>query len=287
MSAPIPLQIWKATEAPDLRKFGKIVISTSAGKDSMVAMLETHAAAHAAGVADRLVAVHADLGEAEWPGTKELAEAQAARLGIRFEVVTTGTELLDHILQRGMWPDSLRRYCTSDKKRAPIRTLYTRLADDLLAERGYKPRQRLKKGEAPAELLAVMGLRAEESPKRAKRKPLEVNTSASSGRRRVTDWLAVHGWTEERVWARIASSPLSDLIHPAYEFVGRLSCTFCIFAPFDVLVTAGIQRPDLLAKYAAAEAEMGHTFRTDFSLADVVAAIARGEKGKRVNSWRM
>jgi len=44
------------------------------------------ALAKEAGVMDRLVAVHCDLGRVEWQGTRELAEAQTKHRGIRFEV---------------------------------------------------------------------------------------------------------------------------------------------------------------------------------------------------------
>ena len=40
------------------------------------------------GVLDRLTVGHADLGRVEWPGTWQLAEDQAARYGLRFELVT-------------------------------------------------------------------------------------------------------------------------------------------------------------------------------------------------------
>ena len=58
----------------DLRSYDWIVINSSAGKDSQ-AMLDyvTHLA-RIAGVEDRIIVVHADLGRVEWKGTKELFE---------------------------------------------------------------------------------------------------------------------------------------------------------------------------------------------------------------------
>ena len=67
------------TPTPDLTTYDLILVNTSAGKDSQASMDVVFHAAREAGVANRLVAVHADLGERiEWPGTKELAAEHAA-----------------------------------------------------------------------------------------------------------------------------------------------------------------------------------------------------------------
>lgn len=50
-----------------------IVISSSGGKDSQAMLAHVHAQAVLQGVEDRLVVVHADLGDMEWPGTKACA----------------------------------------------------------------------------------------------------------------------------------------------------------------------------------------------------------------------
>jgi 3'-phosphoadenosine 5'-phosphosulfate sulfotransferase (PAPS reductase)/FAD synthetase len=72
---------------PDLASYDWIVVASSGGKDSQ-AMLDLVAErAAAAGVAHRVVVVHADLGRVEWAGTRELAERQAAHYAVRFEVV--------------------------------------------------------------------------------------------------------------------------------------------------------------------------------------------------------
>ena len=62
------------------------------------------------------------------PGPRELAAEHAAHYGLRHEVVyreivtedgdRVQQTLSEHIEERGMWPDSARRYCTSNMKRA-------------------------------------------------------------------------------------------------------------------------------------------------------------------------
>lgn len=71
-----------------LENYDWIVVSTSGGKDSQTMLRRVVALAEAAGVKDRVVAVHADMGQVEWPGVPELAAEQAAHYGVRFEVVS-------------------------------------------------------------------------------------------------------------------------------------------------------------------------------------------------------
>ena len=51
---------------PDLAAFDLIILNTSAGKDSQAMIDLVAGQAAIAGVADRLVAIHADLGRVEW-----------------------------------------------------------------------------------------------------------------------------------------------------------------------------------------------------------------------------
>jgi len=76
--------------------------------------------------------------------------------------------------------------------------------------------------------------------------------------------------------------------HYAYDKgMPRLSCCFCIFAPKDALVIAGRENPELLAEYVQVEAEIGHTFRKGFKIAEVQDAIAAGYQPKNVQNWVM
>ncbi len=184
-------------------------------------------------------------------------------------------DLLDHIAQRGMFPSPSARFCTSDMKRGPVMTLFTRLA----------ARTR-EQGIPVCRILNCLGMRAEESPARAKRPPLAANALASNGRRWVDDWLPLHAWTKEEVWQRIRASGVP--YHPAYDLgMPRLSCCFCIFSPRSALLLAGRHNPELLDEYVRVERAIGHRFRQDLSLAEVQQALARGEQPGRVPDWPM
>ena len=68
-----------------------------------------------------LLAVHAPLGEVEWPGTIEHIEATIPDgVPLVLAPVASGKTLLDRIEERGRFPSASVRWCTSDFKRSPI-----------------------------------------------------------------------------------------------------------------------------------------------------------------------
>lgn len=261
--------------APDLATFDVILIASSGGKDSQAMLDHVAELARAAGVLDRVTVLHNDLGEVEWPGTAELAAEQAAHYGVRYEMRHREQRLLEQIEARHAklqsegrdapaWPSANARYCTSDQKRAPGRKLITELVAELELNRR-------------ARVLYCLGMRAEESPGRARRPVLTVDQGASSGVREVTVWLPIHAWTAEQVWDRIRASGVRH--HWAYdEGMSRLSCSFCVLASREDLVCAARLRPALAARYAEMENRFGHSFKADLSMAEVIAAADRGAR---------
>lgn len=262
-----------------LKNYQIILVSTSGGKDSQAMLSALHSACVALGIQDRMIAVHADLGSVEWEGTHALAREQASRLGVRFEIVSrlgkiaekggkvyrqgeTFGDLLDYVGRRGAWPDNKNRFCTSDFKRAPIRSFTTRIA------REYRDQHPDHVG--PVRVLDCQGLRAGESKSRAEKASF-VNQRTS--RNLVVDtYLPIKSWTEEQVWEEIKESGLPH--HRAYDLgMTRLSCVFCVFAPKKALRIAGYENPDLLDRYVAVEEATGHLFRQDTSLAEVRASL--------------
>ena len=246
-------------QTPDLTSYDVILVNTSAGKDSQAMLDYVAELARAAGVEDRIVAVHCDLGRVEWQGTMELAEEQVAQYGYRFEVVRRELgDLLDQIEARGMFPSNNARYCTSDHKTAQVKKLITKLT----AERAHLGRQ--------VRILNCLGIRAAESPARAKKAAFEHEASASNGRRHVDRWLPIFGWCTEQVWDRIRAAGTRH--HPAYDLgMTRLSCCFCVLASKgDLLISVKANR-ELADEYAAVEVRIGHRFTQDLSMAELIA----------------
>lgn len=261
--------------ALSLRQFDRIVINSSAGKDSQAMTDYVCALAREQGVLDRVVMVHADLGRVEWKGTRELAEEHARHYGIKFVVVRREKgDLLQQVRERKMWPDNKNRYCTSDQKRDQVAKFHTKSVADL----------RIK--DRPARILNCMGFRLDESPARAKKKPFALDERASNGKRSIYNWLPIHTWTVDQVWSTIKVSGVR--YHAAYDHgMPRLSCCFCVFAPKAALMIAGKHNPELLAEYVQVEQEIGHTFRNGFKIAEVQDALARGEEPGDARSWTM
>lgn len=260
------------TPGPDLTDYDIILVNSSAGKDSQATLDVAVEAARSAGVLNRLVVVHADLGESEWPGARELAAEHAGHYGLRFEVVARRTAngtvdtILDRVAQRGMWPDARRRWCTSDSKRGPVRTLMTRLVAELRDSEAVVGR--------PVRLLNVLGMRAQESCDRRNAVPFRHDRPASNGRRHVDEWRPIHSWTVEQVWARIAQAGTRP--HPAYAAgMSRLSCRFCVLASRADLVCSARLNPEFADRHAAVERQTGHRFRNDLSMAEIVAEARR------------
>ncbi len=268
---------------PQLADYDYVVVNTSSGKDSQTILLQTVTKAQREGFPkDHILCAHADLGRMEWPGTVELARQQAQIHGVSFTAIARPQgDLLTHIRERGMWPSSKARYCTSDHKRGQIRKVFTQAVSRIQARwrSEGKPQRQVR-------ILNIMGMRAEESPARAKLQPFAHDAAASNGKRHVDTWLAIHDWKLPDVWKSIKASNVP--FHKAYSLgMPRLSCVFCIFSPPAALMIAGRHNPELLADYVAAETAMGHTFRKDFPIASVQQAIARGEDWGAASDWVM
>jgi 3'-phosphoadenosine 5'-phosphosulfate sulfotransferase (PAPS reductase)/FAD synthetase len=148
----------------------------------------------------------------------------------------------------------------------------TRLVDELALGR-------------PARILNVFGLRAEESPARARKPAFAPEPAASTKTTRHVDrWLRIHDWTTAEVWARIADAGTRP--HPAYaQGMPRLSCSFCVLASWPALVRAAQLRPGLAAEYARVEVRIGHRFRNDLTMAEVIDHARRAPRTGPIPGW--
>jgi 3'-phosphoadenosine 5'-phosphosulfate sulfotransferase (PAPS reductase)/FAD synthetase len=290
------------TSEIDLTVFDIILVNTSGGKDSQTCMRKVVHMAFAQGVLDRVVAVHADLPDVEWEGVPELAALQSAHYGLRFERTTRHQNtLLDHVVElhderkakgedKVPWPDKKNRWCTSDHKRGPIRRVMTALVHerqragklDNAENVTFNGRRRKHR---PARLLNCMGLRAQESADRAAKAPFAYDERASGKGtvKQVWNWLPIHDWTEDEVWADIRSSGVPH--HFAYDLgMPRLSCCFCIFSGRDALILAAQHNKALARRYAAVEAYTGYTMKKGLPFTEIIAA-AETETIVSVRNW--
>ncbi|EPH46909.1 phosphoadenosine phosphosulfate reductase family protein [Streptomyces aurantiacus] len=266
--ADTPLEMMDAAHA--------ILVQSSAGKDSLVMLHRIATWAEKAGCLHKVVVIHIDLGEeSEWPGVRELAQRQAERYGLRFHVLHAEGGLLGLVEKRGMWPDAARRLCTATLKRDVANKLLRQIA----AELGL---------DAQAVILNCMGIRAAESPARSKKQRLAIDMRTSANSRLVLTWHPIFEVTDRDIWQEIATRALE--YHPVYDaLIPRLSCVFCVLAPFAVLVRAarlcwalGLPLP---ARYRDLEAKIGHRFKQSHSLAEVYGEAERLEREEGPLVW--
>lgn len=231
-------------ELPDqireMRDAGALfAVNHSAGKDSQAMLLRLRAL----GIPDdQMVVVHADLGEVEWPGN--LAHIEANSFGLPLIVAEPKTGFFDMVERRGMFPSAAQRQCTSDLKRGPIERELRRYLKE-------NPR-------FGGRLVNCMGMRAAESPARAKKSALQRSARNSKAGREWWDWLPIHEMSTEAVFETIAEAGQAP--HPAYALgMTRLSCCFCILASASDLKISAEANPELYARYCETEERLGHT----------------------------
>ena len=269
-----------------LANYDWIVVNSSGGKDSQAMLHEVCRLAKELGILHRVVVVHADLGQVEWEGTKELAQKQAEFYGVRFMIVGRKQgDLLDHVLDRSQklksagktaspWPSSTARWCTSDHKRAQVGTVITALSREVITPIDGR---RIR-------VLNCMGLRSAESSARSKKMPFLLNWSLTTKRRVVHNYFPVFDWGVEKVWETIRQSgaPYS----PVYDLgMPRLSCCFCVFMPKNALMLAGKHNPELLTRYVEVEKTVGSHFRLGLPIVEIKEALERGEEPGEITSW--
>jgi 3'-phosphoadenosine 5'-phosphosulfate sulfotransferase (PAPS reductase)/FAD synthetase len=179
----------------------------------------------------------------------EHAETQATEAGVPFVVARARRTLLEmvedrHASRPGVpsFPSASNRQCTSDLKRGPIMREVRRYA----VANGHRI------------VVNCMGLRAQESPGRAKAETWARNARGSVAGREWFDWLPIHPLTTDEVFGIIADAGQEP--HPAYgQGNQRLSCVFCILTSAADARNGAIRRPELFERYVELERRTGYT----------------------------
>lgn len=220
------------------------VANHSGGKDSQAQLIRLLERVPA----KQMIVVHASLGPMEWPGAMELARDQAAAAGLPFIIAEAKKTLLEMVERRfesrpevPSWPSASTRQCTSDLKRGPIQREVRRYAK----ANGFKL------------IVNCLGLRAQESPGRAKRKEFS-QMGISNSVNTWYEWLPVHDLSIDEIFDVIKQAGQQP--HYAYSIGNsRLSCVFCILANKADLKNGATHRPELLQQYDALERKTGYT----------------------------
>ncbi|MER5638271.1 phosphoadenosine phosphosulfate reductase family protein [Kitasatospora sp. NPDC002227] len=262
-----------------------LALLSSGGKDSSVMKHVVCTGAEAAGALHKAVVIYNSLGTTdsgepiEWPGTMDLIHRQSARYGVPV-IVTERPQggLFQQLVQeRGKFPSSSARWCTSDQKTSQGMKVVTALVDQ-------------HRREYPGEHVIVyycLGLRAAESSGRARKPEFMVDRAASNSRRTVIRWNPVLEYSDRQIWETIRDHRIE--YHRAYDLgAGRLSCRLCVLATEGDLVLAAGLSPRLTDDYVEAEETTGHSFKHGLSVADIRAKAGparTGRRAKRRRAW--
>ncbi len=218
-----------------IRAGALVAVNHSGGKDSQsMTILLSRIVPRA-----QLVAVHAPPRGVGWEGAGPHAAAP-----LIMAPVSSGKTLLDRVEERGMWPSSQARWCTSDFKRTPIERELRRYLN-------LNPRFGNR-------LVNCLGIRRDESAARAKRVAWRRNQRLSVAGREAFDWLPIFDLSTEDVFLVIRAAGQTP--HWAYAAgMSRLSCSFCIMASRADLRRAAELHPKLYRQYVEIERRIGHT----------------------------
>lgn len=256
-----------------------IVFNLSGGKDSSAAMAAVNLFLDLVGhPRERRMAIHADLGRAEWATTPETVQRIAAEAGMPLTVVRRAAgDLVDRWIQRfesgkrryaaletynliGPWSSASLRFCQSEMKAAVIGPAVARM----------------HQGE---QIISVLGLRRDESHNRASIPIAKADERyAKAGNRHGTTmmtWHPIADWTSSDVFH--AHRMLGILLHEAYSTWGssRLSCRYCIFASLQDLEAsaAAPSNAEVYRELVGIEARSTFPFQPTRWLADVAPRL--------------
>lgn len=216
-----------------------IFVNHSGGKDSQ-AML-----AHLVklGLGDKIVVVHADLGEMEWEPMHGFIERNA--FGKEVHVVKPKLSFFELCRKYARLPSGVARFCTDQLKTKPIGEWIQKYC----AERGI------------TKAINAIGIRAEESPARAKKEPFKLSkVSRKKQNLTVHEWFPIFDFKLSNVWLSIKEANQSP--HEIYsKGFSRLSCVFCVFGRINEHQMAAKMRPELYQKMVVLEKELGRSIR--------------------------
>ncbi|MDE1915918.1 MAG: phosphoadenosine phosphosulfate reductase family protein [Sphingomonadales bacterium] len=270
----------------------------SGGKDSTACAFAATAMLDQLGhPRSRRVAIHADLGRAEWRSTPSTVAAVAERLGLPLIVVRRRAgdmvarweqrfangcrryEDLELYQMIGPWSSASLRFCTSELKAQVI---------------GPELARRYR-GET---IVSVIGLRRSESTARhntpISRLDDRFAKPGNAAKTRMISWHPLVNWSTDDVFACHDRHDLP--LHEAYRCHGstRLSCAFCVLASGADLAAAtrATGNHELYQHLVAMEAASTFSFQPRRWLADVAPrllapslrrdiAVAKGEAAER------
>lgn len=257
-----------------LRAGAWVIFNLSGGKDCGAVSAMTNVYLDSIGhPRDRRLAIHADLGRAEWQSTPAQVQAQANALGLRLVVVSANSgDLVSRFENRwerglndyadlklynlrGPWSSPSLKFCQSEKK---IQVMGPHLAREL-------------RGQI---IINVVGIRREESHGRKNAEVAKLDTRfAKPGNRAGTTMMLWHPGVDLKTAEVFAANERHGI--PLAEGYARgstrWSCAYCVMASEnDLTVSASVEGNHWVYRhYVAMEASSTFSFQAGRWLGDV------------------
>jgi 3'-phosphoadenosine 5'-phosphosulfate sulfotransferase (PAPS reductase)/FAD synthetase len=250
-----------------------VAFGVSGGKDSTALVLATNEYLNDIGHQGPRVLIHSDLGRVEWAESLPQCERLAKQVGLELIVVRRASGgMMERWLTR--WANNVARYANLEcvKLILPWSTASMRFCTSEL-KTAIICRELVKRF-PHSTIISAAGIRADESPNRAKAEICKPQNKLTSVAHTTTglDWLPIHAWTLDDVWA--IHDRYGFPRHMAYQTNSRVSCKFCILgSQADLLGTTMWQEShDLYREMVGLEIESTFSFQERW-LGDVASHL--------------
>lgn len=194
----------------------------------------------------------------DWPQTDGYLEYLKKALDLPLIVIWDELGLEGRIRERGMFPSSQCRFCTSYLKR-DVYAKWVRQFDNI-------------------KILLMTGERSEESTERAEKPVFRVHSANATGKKnRLVHWFKpIKAMLKTEVRQLCADHGIE--LHPCYEWVSRCSCKFCIFNTSAEMSRTSQLFPEDWAYLKQMEQDLGHTMKSKDGISHSLSAFIKEDQ---------
>lgn len=254
------------SEMLSLDEYDEVHVNVSGGADSVATVLVALHGYHIPKEKIKMVHMRVD-GDPndktkrqlfDWPQTDEYLQYLSKEFDLPMIVIWGDMSLEERIRDRGMFPDSQCRFCTSYQKR-DVYAKWVRQFDN-------------------CKILLLTGERSEESTQRAAKDVFQLHSAHATGRKnRVVHWLKpIKDMLKTQV--RQLATDYGIKLHPCYEWVSRCSCKFCIFNTYAELQQTSRLFPEDWEYLKQMERDLGHTMKSKDGKSHSLAAFIKEDQ---------
>jgi 3'-phosphoadenosine 5'-phosphosulfate sulfotransferase (PAPS reductase)/FAD synthetase len=252
-----------------------VAVSISGGKDSSSVAMETVDYLRSINFAGEIILIHSDLGLIEHSQSIQICRRLSARLNVPLVIVHPLREMIERWVYR--WQRVVERFTNLETVRisTPFSSAQNRFCT---SEEKTVPICRYLKHAYPGKtILNVVGIRRDESKKRAS-KPIAENNTLLAVKTKGTSgitWLPIADYKIEDIF--LSHRRFNFPFHEAYTTYGmsRVSCSFCVLAGETDLQASltDVRNHEAFRQIARLEIASTFSFKPDLFLADLAPEL--------------